>query len=196
MTNHETPSNPAASSVPGAQSPPRRVRRYLAIAAIVVAAGLAGAVASQAFSEQGFGRGHWHGPGMMGGPMGRTFDPARAEDRADRMVRHMAIEIDATTEQQEKLRAIVKAAVKDLVPLRKTAQAARQRAHQLLTQPTIDRTAIETFRAEQIAQADAVSKRLAQALGDAAEVLTQEQRQKINDHMMRRRGYWRGWQRG
>jgi Spy/CpxP family protein refolding chaperone len=157
---------------------------------------LTGAVASQALSNQGFGRGHWHGPGMMGGPMGRAFDPARAEQRADRMVRHLAVEIDASAEQQEKLRSIVKAAVKDLVPLREKAQAARQRAHSLLTQPAVDRAAIEAFRAEQVAQLDAVSKRLAQALAEAAEVLTPEQRQKIGDHMQQRRGHWRGWRRG
>ena len=34
---------------------------------------------------------------------------------ADRMIRHLAIEIDATTEQQDKLRTIVQAAVKDLL---------------------------------------------------------------------------------
>ena len=196
MTDHETSSTPSASAAPAPPAPARRVRRYLAIAVIVVAAGLTGAAATQALSDQGFGRGHWHGPGMMGGPMGRAFDPARAEQRADRMVRHLAVEIDASAEQQEKLRSIVKAAVKDLVPLREKAQAARQRAHSLLTQPTVDRAAIEAFRAEQVTQLDAVSKRLTQALAEAAEVLTPEQRQKIGDHMQRRRGHWRGWRRG
>ena len=196
MTNHETSSIPPAKAAPEAQRPPRRVRRYLAIAVVALVAGLTGAAATKAFSDTGFGRGHWHGPGIMGGSMGRTFDPARAEERADRMVRHLAVEIDATGEQQEKLRTIVKGAVKDLVPLRDKAQAARQRAHQLLTQPNIDRAAIEAFRAEQVAQVDAASKRLTQALTDAAQVLTPEQRQKIGDRMGQRRGYWRGWHRG
>ena len=66
----------------------------------------------------------------------------------------------------------------------------------LLTQPSVDRAAIEAFRAEQIALADAASKRIAQALADAAEVLTPEQRRKIDDHLAARRGYWRGWHRG
>ena len=196
MNNHETSNIPPAGSAPAPQTPSRRGRRYLGIAAIVLAAGLTGAVATQAFSDQGFGRGHWRGHGMMGGPMGPGFDPARAEDRADRMVRHLAIEIDATTEQQDKLRTIVKAAVKDLVPLRARAQAAHQRARQLLTQPTVDRAAIEAFRAEQVAQMDAASKRLSQALADAADILTPEQRQKISEHMAQRRGHWRGWRRG
>ena len=196
MTHHETSSIPPADSAPEPQARPPRTRRYFAIAAIVAAVGLTGIAATQAFSDHGFGRGHWHGRGMMGGPMGRAFDPARAEERADRMVRHLAIEIDATAEQQEKLRGIVKDTVKDLLPLHEKAHGARQRARQLLTQPTVDRAAIEAFRVEQIAQMDAASKRLTQAIGDAAEVLTPEQRQKIGEHMQHRRGHWRGWHRG
>jgi Spy/CpxP family protein refolding chaperone len=157
----------------------------------VLAAGLTGAWVTKAFSH-GFGPGGWHGPGIMGGPI----DPVFAIDRADRMVRHLAIEIDATAEQQEKLRAIAKAAVNDLIPLREKAQSARERARQLLTQEKVDRAAIEAFRAEQIATADAVSKRLAQAIADAAEVLTPEQRRKLNDMVPPRRGFWHGPRRG
>jgi protein CpxP len=198
MTNPDTSPNAPATSAPGPQATPRRGRRYFTIAAIVIAAGLTGAVATQAF-EHGFGRGGWHGHGMMGGFGGRfggPIDPERAARRADRMVRHLAIEIDATTEQQEKLRGIVKSAVSDLLPMREKARAARERARTLLTQPSIDRAAIEAFRAEQIALADQASKRLSQALAEAAEVLTPEQRQQISEHMERRRGHWRGWRRG
>jgi len=197
MTNHETPSSPANPAVE-AQKSPRRSRRYLTVAAAVLVAGLTGAIATQAFSDPGFGPGGWHGRGhgfghgMMGGRFGGPIDPARAEQRADRMVRHLAIEIDATTEQQEKLRTIVKSAVKDLVPLREKMRTARQKARELLTQDTIDPAAIETFRAEQIAQVDAASKRLTKALTDAAEVLTPEQRQKVAERMAHRRGHWRG----
>jgi Spy/CpxP family protein refolding chaperone len=195
MTQHEPSSVPPAGPDPLPPAPQRRARRYLAIAAIVIAAALTGAVATQALSE-GFGYAHWRGHGMMHGPMGWGFDPARAEERADRAVRHLAIEIDATTEQQEKLRAIVRSAVGELLPLRETSHAARQRARQLLTQPTVDRAAIEALRAEQIAKIDAASKRLVQAIGDAAEVLTPEQRRKIADHIQEHRGHWRGWRRG
>ena len=50
-----------------------------------------------------------------------------------------------------------------------------------MTAPTIDRTAIERLRAEQIALAETASKRIAQALADAAEVLNPEQRKKVAD---------------
>jgi len=122
--------------------------------------------------------------------------PAQFEDRADRAVRHLAIEIDANADQQAKLQGIVKAAIKDLVPMREKVMAARQRARELLTQATIDRAAIETLRTEQIATVDALSKRVAQAMGDAAEVLTPDQRRKIDDLLPPRGNPWHLWHRG
>ena len=139
----ETPATPAPQR--------RRGRSWLFVTTIALAAGLTGAVASRAISQQ-----YWHGPGFMGG----TFDPARIEDGADRGVRHLAIEIDATNEQQEKLRAIVKGAIKDLLPMREKALSARQRGRVLLTQPSIDKAAIEALRD----RADGACRRRQQAL--------------------------------
>ena len=88
-----------------AQPAPRR--RF---AAVTVAVALTGAAATQAFSQRGFGP-PWARPGFMGpGFMGGRLDPAQAEDKADGLVRHFAIEIDATPQQQDRLR--------DLIPLR------------------------------------------------------------------------------
>jgi protein CpxP len=175
----DNPSTPVSGTV----LPPSRGRRTGRIVALVIAAGLTGAAATSAFSHgpgfgHGFGPGGWHGR-FMGGPM----DAAQIEDRADRMVRHVAIEIDATTEQQDKLRALVKGAVKDLVPMRDKARDARAKARGLLTQDKVDRAEIEKFRAEQLALADAFSKRVSQAIGEAAEVLTPEQRRKLADRL-------------
>jgi Spy/CpxP family protein refolding chaperone len=161
--------------------------------AALLATGLTGVALTSAFSQgMGFGPGHWH-PGFHGGF--RPFDPARAEERADRMVRHVAIELDATDEQQQKLRAVVKDAVKDLVPMREKVQAARLKARELLTQSTVDRGAIESFRTEQLALADAFTKRLAQAVGDAAEILTPEQRRKLSERLPPPGGPGRMWNR-
>jgi Spy/CpxP family protein refolding chaperone len=164
-------------------------RRTLWIATLAIAIAAVVAYTTNAFS---FGPGHWHRSGGMFAP----FDPARAEERADRAVRHLAIELDATNEQQEKLRAIVRATVKDLVPMRDQAHAARLQARELLTRETIDRAALERFRTEQVALADAFSKRLAQAVGDAADVLTPGQRRKLNDYLPpagRSGPSWRRW---
>jgi protein CpxP len=178
-----------AASMPSEDRPrlPRRARTILLILFVVAAAAMA-AFASSAFS-QGFGppwQQRW----------GQTFDPAAVEDRADRMVRHLAIEVDATAEQQERLRAIVRSTVRDLVPLREKAMNSRQRGRELLTQTTIDRAAIESLRADQMALADQASRRVAQAIADAASVLTPEQRRKIADRIDTWRAYTHRWHRG
>jgi Spy/CpxP family protein refolding chaperone len=128
---------------------------------------------------------------MFGGPP----TPAQIDDRIERMTKHMAIELDATPDQQAKLASIAKAAVADLRPLKEKAQGTRAQAIALLTAPTIDRTAIERLRAEQIGLAETASKRVAQALADAADVLNPEQRRKVADWMARR-GPWMPWHRG
>jgi periplasmic protein CpxP/Spy len=117
-----------------------------------------------------------------------TMIEAVVEAHADRAVRHLAIEIDATAEQQDKLRAIVRDAVKDLLPMREKIMSARATTRDLLTQQTVDRAAIEKFRTDMLATHDTVSKRLVQAVADAAEVLTPEQRRNISDMIAARRG--------
>jgi protein CpxP len=180
----DTVNSPGPDAGPNTPKTCRGRRRGAAlIVVLVVAASLTGAAITSAFSHgPGFGPGFGHRFGH-GGMMGESFDPAQAEERADRMVRHMAIELDATDAQQDKLRAVVKAAVKDLIPLREKVQSARLKARELLTQPTVDRAEIEKFRTEQVALADTFSKRFAQAVADAADVLTPDQRRKLNDRL-------------
>jgi Spy/CpxP family protein refolding chaperone len=117
------------------------------------------------------------------------------DERIDRMTKHMAIELDATADQQAKIASIAKAAAADLRAMREKMQAARSQAVALLTASSIDRTAIERLRAEQIALAETASKRIAQALADAAEVLNPEQRRKVADWVSHA-GPWGSWHRG
>jgi Spy/CpxP family protein refolding chaperone len=188
METKMTEPSPQAPDNPERQPRPKSSRRRaFAVIAIVLAAGLTGAAVTKAVSSpRMFGHG-WHG-----GPASN----ARIEDRADRMVRHLAVEIDATAEQQEKLRGLMKAALADVLPAREKAWAARTKARELLAQPKIDRAEIEKLRAEQVALADSLSKRIAQAVLDAAEMLTPEQRKKLNDSFPPIGGYWHGWRRG
>jgi periplasmic protein CpxP/Spy len=120
--------------------------------------------------------------GFLGGGWGRggPLSPAQIDERIDRGSKHLAIELGATAEQQQNLATIAKSALHDLLPLREKAQAARGQALALLTAP-VDREAIERLRAEQMGVAEMASKRIAQALGDASDVLTPEQRRKIAD---------------
>ncbi len=205
-----TPASPDLSTTPAAE--PRARRGGMAKYAVLLATGLGilgvGAFATNSFSQNpgfmpafglgpGFGHGFGHGPGFWGGgPGGGRFDPARAAERADHMVRHIAVEIDATADQQQKLRDIAKNAVKDMLPLREKMATTRQQARDLLLGQTVDRAAIEKLRSERIATMDALSKRMTQALTDAAEVLTPEQRQKLSEIAPPHGRFWHRWFRG
>lgn len=182
--------------------PARRGRAAVVMLVVALAGGLVGAFATQSLG-QGFGP-PWHmtvmGPGGLHGPFGGPpLTAAQIAEHADHMVRHLAIELDASADQTTKLETIVKGAVTDLVPLRDKIMAARVQARTLLTGPTVDRAAIEKLRAEQMANFDAVSKRIAQAFADMADVLTPDQRRKIDEMLPRPGeggGYWHGWHRG
>lgn len=195
----EPSSSPAGAPAP--ESAPTRKRSFKTplLLAGVLAVGLTAGAVSSAFSNgpgfMGWGGGWGHhgmgpggmGPGGMGmgrgmGPGGMgAMDPERMGDFVERGIKHFAVEIDATDEQETKLVAIARSLVTDIAPMRTGMEGARDRVRELLTAPTVDRAAIEAFRAEQIANADTMSKRLAQAVADAAEVLTPEQRQKAGD---------------
>jgi periplasmic protein CpxP/Spy len=203
MTNQDTGA-PAPNAAP--QRDGRRGGRGTLWVVLALAAGLvAGGVLSTAFAQgygwhpgfmggggwhHGFMGGGWHHAGFMGGPL----NPTQIDERIDRMTKHMAIELDASPEQQAKVAAVAKSAVHDLLPLREKAQAARGRAVALLTAPTVDREAIERLRAEQVGLAETASKRIAQALADASDALTPDQRRKIGD-WAESFGPWSRWHR-
>ncbi len=213
--------NPTPTSIPA--TPLARMKKAAPIVAAVVALGAIAAVATTSFGqgiEPGFGTGPGYGRGMgpgfgprgdgpgfgpgwrHGGPGfwrgGGPIDPAQVEAGVDRRVRHLAVELGANADQQEKLSTIAKGLVKDLLPVREKMVAARKQARELLTAQTIDRTALEKLRADQIATHDAASKRVIQGLADAAEVLTPEQRTKLNSMLENRTawGFGRGWGHG
>jgi Spy/CpxP family protein refolding chaperone len=150
----------------------------LALAALIGAGLAGGASAGWGWGPGGQGFGHH-------GMMGDTMDPAEVKERVERMVAHIAIEIDATEEQKQKLTTIFVGAADDLMPLREEMMASRHAGELvgLLTAPTVDRAAIEAFRAEKMTLADQASRRIAQALGEAAEVLTPEQRAEIGERL-------------
>ena len=167
-----------------AQQTPRR--RFFRRAAIAGAFAGLGGLGLGAFAHER------RGPGGRGG---EALDPAELEQRLDRMLKHLYAEIDATPEQQQKLGPIVKSAAKDLMPMRKEMRAARLKAMDLFTRDHVDRAAFEKLRAEQMGFADQASKRLTEALADAAEVLTPLQRKLLSERMHRfggRRWHGRG----
>jgi periplasmic protein CpxP/Spy len=173
-----TPERPPASSPAPSR---RRFFRWAAIATAVAA--LATVVGLKAYAHVG-GFGGWH----RGGLMGAHLDPARLDEHIDRMLKHLYVEIDATEAQKQALAPVVKAAARDLLPMHDRLHSARGQAVALLTQPTIDRAALESLRASQLAIAEQASKRLAQALADVADVLTPEQRKALAERLAHRHG--------
>ena len=156
----------------------RRFFRSAAVAALIssVAAGI-GATAAWA---QPAGHGGGHRGGFMGGHGPMT------DERIEKVVKHFAVEINATPEQTAKLVDIAKSASKDMRPLHEKVREERKREMELLTAPTLDRAAIERVHAEQMQATGALSKRKSQAFADAAEVLTPDQRKKIAERMQKR----------
>ncbi len=179
-------------AMPPPPRPPRRAGRRSAYLLGALAIGLTGVAV---FASASFSDGLRHGlvnvrdmtaehvafDGRFGPPSGgwdnllpNSVIEAFVDARADRMIRHLAVEIDATSEQQDKLKSILHETVKDVLPVRDKMLAARATARELLTQPTIDRAALEKLRADQIATHEAVSKQIVQAVADAADALTPE----------------------
>ena len=107
-----------------------------------------------------------------------AMDPAQMDERIERFIKHVGVEVDATPEQQQKLTAIAKSAAHDLAPLRAQGMELRKQGLALFTAPSVDKNAVEDLRAKRMQNADAASRRMTQALTEAADVLTPEQRKK------------------
>lgn len=138
------------------------------------------------------GSGDWGrggpGPGMRQHAPGGPGGPGQFDARGmSRMLDRMLSRLDATPEQRSKVQAIAAAAQADLAPLHQRIGEARRKATELLTQPSVDRAALEALRADQTAVVDQISRRMTQALADVADVLTPEQRAKARE-MLERRG--------
>jgi Spy/CpxP family protein refolding chaperone len=173
---HKSPDpDRGATRHPGGQGRGGRRGAFIITLAVALAAGLTGGYVGSSFAHGGPGHSR----------DGMPADPAKMDQRIERMIKRMASKVDASAEQQAKLSVIAKGAATDLAPLRDKVQAARKQGIELLAAANVDRAAIERLRAEQIQLADAGSKRFTQALADAAEVLTPEQRKKLAESMQR-----------
>ena len=137
--------------------------------------------------------GGWHGGHHKGFA---DISDADIEARVERMVKHVAIEIDATQEQQEMITALATAVAKDLKPVHDRMRATGKELHDLLLADTIDRAALEQLRAERLADAERISKNLVSALADVAEVLSPEQRKVLDERINQFRSMHRGEHRG
>jgi periplasmic protein CpxP/Spy len=143
--------------------------------------GLLGTFAMSSFSlwandrgpDGGQGR-HWcraHG--------GAAATPEQRAARADAMTERMLTRVDATTEQKTRIKSIVQDALKDLAQTREEHVKNRQAFVEALKQPSVDRAALKQIREAELKLAESASDRLINAIADAADVLTPEQRGKL-----------------
>ncbi len=161
--------DPAEISTPQANSSRRRWFAGLAAVSGVGALGLLGANAQA------------HGWGRDG-----RGDPEAMKRRMERRISRLVEYVGGTAQQQERIVAIATAALTELQPLREQSRAARRRGIELLATPVIDRRALEQVRVTQMQAADARSRRMVQAMADAAEVLSPEQRAKAAERLKQR----------
>ncbi|MCY6381740.1 Spy/CpxP family protein refolding chaperone [Hoeflea prorocentri] len=120
---------------------------------------------------------------------------AEIEEKITRAVKHLAIEIDATQEQQDKIVALVTPAAINMKTVRTEMRGTGWEFGSLLTADDVDPQAIEELRAEKLAEADEISKEWVNVITEVAMVLTPEQRETLRDHVenfrSKRGGWWR-----
>ena len=162
---------------------PRRPRRWRGALAGILLLGV-GAVGGYAVGSM---QGPWW---ILSAAAHGHFNPARMEKHIDRRVDRMLDRVDASQEQRDKVNGIVKGAFGDVTALGVKPWETREKFIGLLRADTIDPAAFEALRAQQISTADAASKRIVQAMTEAAQVLTPQQRRELADRWERH-----GWHR-
>ena len=168
-------------NTPSDHTPPARSRLRTMLNRQTVFAFLAGAslVGGLGAAAAAVGAGDWHHGMMMRG----SESQADVAAHVDHVLKHLYVEIDATDAQKAKIGPLVQQAASDLLPMHKQFQAAHAQVVQGLTQPTIDRAALETAREAHLQLADQASKRIVQLLGDVGDVLTPAQRNELATHL-------------
>lgn len=106
----------------------------------------------------------------------------------DHMLKHLYVDLDVTDAQKAQIDPLVKQAMADLKPLHMQLNDAHTKALQALTQPAMDRAALEAGRAQAMQLADQASKRVTQLVADVGDILTPAQRQKLADHLKKMHG--------
>ena len=144
----------------------------------LLAGTLLGGVAAGAVSVHSqMGSGRW----FHGGPCahGRVMDPESVAQRVDFVSDWILKRVNATEDQQQKIKVILKDTLNDLFPLGEQHRQNRQVMMEILLQPTVDRDALNRIRQSEMVLAEKASSRLLDAVAGAADVLTMEQRQDL-----------------
>jgi len=111
--------------------------------------------------------------------------PEEAKEHAGFFIGFALHRLDATDDQEKRVQQIVGSAIDELYPVVEEHRANRDEFRTILAGPTIDRAAIEKLRVEELALVDTLSRTVAAALADSAEVLTTEQRTELVERFER-----------
>jgi Spy/CpxP family protein refolding chaperone len=153
----------------------RRTRLGIAAITLVGAGAVLGALITMAADtvahggmggHRGFGH---HGPSTI----------EEAEERALDGAAWLSGTVDATPEQQQRLEEIATQMVERLFPLREVHRDHRRELVNELARPELDRAELERIRSEELALAETASRAVLDAVADASEVLSPEQRQAL-----------------
>jgi len=150
----------------------RRGLRWL-VAGMVLA--VSATVALSAWAQPGPG-GH-HGGGMEG--PGLFMAHGRGLDR-------MLDSVNASDAQRAQIKQIAQQAAADLKAQHQQARALHEQSLKIFTAPTVDAAAAESVRQQMLAQHDAASRRMLQAMLDISNVLTPDQRAKLGQVIQQR----------
>jgi protein CpxP len=199
-TNNETPNTEAPkieTPVQPLSAKPSVWPRRLLLGGVVlgglVTAGAVAAVAGGMKGEDGHGWGRgWGHHGWDRGGHGGGPDGGPGPERGLRMIGKALNFVDATPEQEKKIREIVETAFKDFGSMRQEMRGTRDEALNLFRAATVDRAAVEKLRVERLARMDDMSKKMANAAVEIAETLTPEQRVKLADEIDNMKSRWRG----
>lgn len=104
-----------------------------------------------------------------------------------KMIERIGDKVNATDEQKKKLSEIATKLNEGQAERQTAMQSMRQKSFELLSANPVDANAVEQVRANQIASMDEQSKRMSQAMLEAAQVLTPEQRAQLAKMMPSRR---------
>jgi periplasmic protein CpxP/Spy len=180
----DTSLEPTGSNEKPRALPPRRRLLRRSLLGLGVVAGLG--VGGYALAMGGGFPGGFHGP----------WDPAKRLEHMQAFSKRVLDGIGASTDQENKIHDIIANAFTAVNKDRKPPEEIRKRMTELMKSPTVDRAAIESLRAEMVAKFDAHSKVIANAIADAGNQLSAEQRSQLADRltamMDQRRGFG-GW---
>lgn len=117
---------------------------------------------------------HAHGHGMRGHEPGMM---------GPRMSMHLLDSVDASEAQRGQIKQIMDLVRQDMRASHESGRKLHAQMRDAMLGPQVDAAQLEVLRQQQLAQHDAMSRRMLQAMADAAKVLTPEQRAKLAERM-------------